>query len=52
MPFDFKLTAEQQRVKDTPNSDACAAMVGLLTLGLNPMEAPSLRFEEPAPAPA
>lgn len=35
-----------------PNSDASAAMVGLLTMGLNPMEAPSIRMEEPAPAPA
>ena len=35
-----------------PNSDACAEMVGLLTMGLNPMEAPSIRMEEPAAAPA
>lgn len=35
-----------------PNSDACAAMVGLLTMGLNPMEAPSIRMEEPVAAPA
>ena len=30
-----------------PNSDACAVMIGLLTMGLNPMEAPSLRLEQP-----
>ncbi len=35
-----------------PNSDASANMVGLLTMGLNPMEAPSLRAEEPEEEPA
>jgi alkylation response protein AidB-like acyl-CoA dehydrogenase len=36
-----------------PNSDACAMMVGLLSLGLNPYEAPTIRMEEtPAAVPA
>jgi alkylation response protein AidB-like acyl-CoA dehydrogenase len=34
-----------------PNSDACAMMAGLLTMGLDPMQAPSIKMEEPAAAP-
>jgi alkylation response protein AidB-like acyl-CoA dehydrogenase len=34
-----------------PHSDACAQMIGLLTLGLDPAQAPSLQLEQP-PAPA
>ena len=30
-----------------PNSDACAMMVGLLTMGLDPMQAPSIKMEQP-----
>jgi alkylation response protein AidB-like acyl-CoA dehydrogenase len=33
-----------------PNSDACAMMVGLLTMGLDPMQAPSLKMEQPPAA--
>lgn len=29
-----------------PNSDVCAAMIGLLSMGLDPSEAPSLRLED------
>lgn len=32
-----------------PNEDACAAMVGLLAMGLDPGEAPTLKAAEPAP---
>jgi alkylation response protein AidB-like acyl-CoA dehydrogenase len=48
----FKDLGLEQKLRDgatapvmPPNSDACAQMIGLLTLGLNPFEAPSLRFE-------
>lgn len=34
-----------------PNSDAAAEMAGLLAMGLNPQEAPTLRMAQPAPAP-
>ena len=55
----FREQGLEQKLRDgatapimPPNSDASAVMIGLLTMGLNPMEAPSLRFEEPAAAPA
>jgi alkylation response protein AidB-like acyl-CoA dehydrogenase len=36
-----------------PNSDASAMLVGLLTMGLDPFQAPSIRLaEQPSPAPA
>jgi alkylation response protein AidB-like acyl-CoA dehydrogenase len=50
----FKDLGLEQKLRDgatapvmPPNSDACAQMIGLLTLGLNPFEAPSLEFEQP-----
>ena len=33
-----------------PNSDASAEMVGLLSMGLDPQQAPSLRTAEPIEA--
>jgi len=33
-----------------PNNDAAAEMIGLITMGLDPSQAPSLRLEEPEPA--
>ncbi len=32
-----------------PNEDACAAMIGLLAMGLDPAQAPTLKAAEPAP---
>jgi alkylation response protein AidB-like acyl-CoA dehydrogenase len=53
----FRNQGLEQKLRDgatapimPPNSDACSVMVGLLGLGLNPAEAPSLALEELAPA--
>ncbi len=55
----FRSQALERMVRDaataaimTPNSDACSATVGLLSLGLNPAEAPSLKIEDAAAPPA
>lgn len=50
--FELKLRDSATAPIMPPNSDACAVTTGLLTMGLDPMQAPSLKLEEPAGAPA
>lgn len=50
--FELKLRDAQTAAIMPPNSDAAAMLAGLLAMGLDPMEAPTLKLEEPAGAPA
>jgi alkylation response protein AidB-like acyl-CoA dehydrogenase len=48
--FELKLRDAATAAIMPPNSGAAATMIGLLTMGLDPQQAPSLRLQEPEPA--